>query len=103
QRGADGLAVHGRAQGQRPAGVRGGVDLAPLRLTRAPSVAWDRAALGTLAALVAVRMVAGFQFHALAVVAPLLVAELGLSYTEAGSLIGAYVLPAVLLSIPGGV
>lgn len=66
-------------------------------------MAWDRAALGTLAALVAVRMVAGFQFHALAVVAPLLVTELGLSYTEAGSLIGAYVLPAVLLSIPGGV
>lgn len=63
---------------------------------------WDRAALGTLAALVAVRMVAGFQFHSVAVVAPLLVAELGLSYTEVGSLIGAYVLPAVLLSIPGG-
>ena len=66
-------------------------------------MAWDRAALGVLAALVAVRMVAGFQFHSMAVVAPLLVAELGLSYTEAGSLIGAYVLPAVLLSIPGGV
>ena len=64
---------------------------------------WDRAALGVLAALVAVRMVAGFQFHAVAVVAPLLVVDLGLSYTEVGSLIGAYVLPAVLLSIPGGV
>ncbi len=66
------------------------------------SPGWTRASLAVLAAFVAVRLSAGFQFHAVAVVAPLLVPALGLSYTEAGSLIGAYVLPAVLLSIPGG-
>ena len=66
------------------------------------SPGWTRASLAVLAAFVAVRLSAGFQFHAVAVVAPLLVPALGLSYTEVGSLIGAYVLPAVLLSIPGG-
>lgn len=66
------------------------------------SPGWTRASLSVLAAFVAVRLSAGFQFHAVAVVAPLLVSALGLSYTEVGSLIGAYVLPAVLLSIPGG-
>jgi len=66
------------------------------------SPGWTRASLAVLAAFVAVRLSAGFQFHSVAVVAPLLVPALGLSYTEAGSLIGAYVLPAVLLSIPGG-
>lgn len=63
---------------------------------------WTLPAFAALGGLVAVRLVAGFQFHAAAVVAPLLAAALGLSYTEIGTLIGAYVLPAVLLSVPGG-
>lgn len=63
---------------------------------------WTRSALAALASLVAVRLAAGLQFHSVAVVAPLIIQGLGLSYTQVGSLIGAYVLPAVLLSIPGG-
>src|SRR3954470_12843816 len=45
----------------------------------------------------------GMQFQALASVAPLMVADLGLSYTQVGWLIGVYMLPGMLLALPGGV
>lgn len=45
----------------------------------------------------------GFQFQAVAAVAPLMVAELGLSWVQVGSLIGLYMLPGAFFALPGGV
>jgi MFS family permease len=45
----------------------------------------------------------GFQFQSVASVAPLIVADLGLSYTQLGALTGLYMLPGVLFAATGGV
>jgi MFS family permease len=45
----------------------------------------------------------GFQFQAVAAVAPLMVADLGLSWVQLGSLIGLYMLPGAVFALPGGV
>ena len=45
----------------------------------------------------------GFQFQSVGSVAPLLVAELGLSYAQLGTLIGLYMLPGAFFALPGGV
>jgi MFS family permease len=44
----------------------------------------------------------GFQFQSVASVAPLLIADLGLSYAQLGTLIGLYMLPGALFALPGG-
>jgi MFS family permease len=44
----------------------------------------------------------GFQFQSIASVAPFLVADFGLSYTEAGLLMGVYMLPGAALALPSG-
>jgi MFS family permease len=55
-----------------------------------------------LIVLTAARASMGFQFQSLASVAPLLVEELGVGYAEIGFLIGIYMLPGVVLALPGG-
>ena len=45
----------------------------------------------------------GFQFQAVAAVAPLMVAELQLTWVQLGSLIGLYMLPGAVFALPGGV
>lgn len=45
----------------------------------------------------------GFQFQAVAAVAPLIVGELQLTWVQLGSLIGLYMLPGAVLALPGGV
>ena len=45
----------------------------------------------------------GFQFQAVAAVAPLMVADLELSWVQLGSLIGLYMLPGAVFALPGGV
>jgi MFS family permease len=55
-----------------------------------------------LALVVVVRTAVGFQFQSIAAVGPFLVADLGLSYAELGTLIGLYLLPGTLLALPGG-
>ena len=45
----------------------------------------------------------GFQFQAAAAVAPLMVAELQLTWVQLGSLIGLYMLPGAVFALPGGV
>jgi MFS family permease len=45
----------------------------------------------------------GFQFQSVASVGPLLVADLGLSYAQLGTLIGLYMLPGAFIALPGGV
>jgi MFS family permease len=44
----------------------------------------------------------GFQFQSVASVAPLMVADLGLSYAQLGTLIGLYMLPGAFFALPGG-
>jgi MFS family permease len=45
----------------------------------------------------------GFQFQAVAAVAPLMVADLQLTWVQLGSLIGLYMLPGAVFALPGGV
>jgi MFS family permease len=45
----------------------------------------------------------GFQFQSVASVAPLMIAELGLSYAQLGTLLGLYMLPGAAFALPGGV
>lgn len=69
---------------------------------------WDSLAVAmgnrwaVLALVVVARTAMGFQFQSVAAVGPLLVADLGLSYVQLGTLIGLYLLPGVVLSMPGG-
>ncbi len=56
-----------------------------------------------LAIVFVTRTSMGFQFQAVAAVAPLMVADLGLSWVQLGSLIGLYMLPGAVFALPGGV
>src|SRR4029450_1496620 len=56
-----------------------------------------------LALVFVARTSTGFQFQALASVAPLMITDLRLSYAELGTLIGLYVLPGAFLSWPGSI
>ena len=55
-----------------------------------------------LALIFVTRTSMGLQFQSIASVGPLLVADLGLSYAQLGTLIGLYLLPGVALALPGG-
>ncbi len=56
-----------------------------------------------LAIIFVTRTSMGFQFQAVAAVAPLMVADLGLTWVQLGSLIGLYMLPGAVFALPGGV
>jgi predicted MFS family arabinose efflux permease len=56
----------------------------------------------TLALIFCTRISMGVQFQSIASVAPLLVDDLHVSYVEAGTLVGLYLAPGVVLSVPGG-
>ena len=55
-----------------------------------------------LAALFLARTAMGFQFQSVASAAPFLIRDLQLGYAEIGTLIGIYMLPGVLIALPGG-
>lgn len=55
-----------------------------------------------LAVLAFARIAMGFQFQAVASVSPFLVDEFGIDYASVGTLIGLYLLPGVVLALPGG-
>jgi len=55
-----------------------------------------------LAVLTAARVSMGFQFQSLASVAPILVRDMGLGFADVGFLVGLYMLPGILLAVPGG-
>jgi MFS family permease len=55
-----------------------------------------------LVALFLIRVAGGFQFQAVAVATPMLVAH-GLSYAQTGALLGAFVLPGIIVTVPAGV
>ena len=56
-----------------------------------------------LALIFITRTSMGFQFQSIGSVGPLLVADLGLTYAQLGTLIGLYLLPGVALALIGGV
>ena len=55
-----------------------------------------------LAVIFLVRTSMGFMFQGVASVAPLLVGEFGLSYGQIGLLMGLFLLPGVIIALPGG-
>lgn len=56
-----------------------------------------------LAILFLVRTAMGFQFQSVASAAPRLTGAFGIGYTEIGTLIGLYMLPGVIIALPGGI
>src|SRR3989441_12518485 len=56
-----------------------------------------------LAIVFVTRTSMGYQFQAIASVGPLLVTDLGLSWTQLGSLLGLYMLPGAFLALPAGI
>lgn len=55
-----------------------------------------------LAVLFAARAAIGFQFQSIGSVANPLIADLGIGYAEVGMLLGAYLLPGVIVAFPAG-
>jgi len=55
-----------------------------------------------LAVLFVARFALGYQFQSAGSVAPFLVRELGIDYAAVGMLVGVFLLPGVLISIPSG-
>lgn len=55
-----------------------------------------------LAALAFARAGMGFQFQSVAALAPFVSAELGLDHTQLGWLVGIYLLPGIVIALPGG-
>lgn len=55
-----------------------------------------------LGVLAFARIAMGFQFQAVASVSPFLVTEFGIDYASVGTLIGLYLLPGIVLALPGG-
>jgi len=55
-----------------------------------------------LGVLAFARIAMGFQFQAVASVAPFLVEEFSIDYASVGTLIGLYLLPGIVLALPGG-
>ena len=56
-----------------------------------------------LAVLTTARLALGFQFQSVGSTAPFLVADLGIDYTKVGFLIDLYLLPGVVVALPGGI
>ena len=56
-----------------------------------------------LALLCLARTAIAFQFQSVAALAPDLVARLGIDYARLGTLIGLYMLPGIVVAVPGGV
>jgi predicted MFS family arabinose efflux permease len=56
-----------------------------------------------LVVLVVVRTTMGFQFQSIGSLGPMLVAQFDISYAALGTLIGLYLLPGVIIALPGGV
>jgi MFS family permease len=56
-----------------------------------------------LAILFAARAATGFQFQSVGSVSQMLIQDLGLSYAQIGLLLGAYLLPGIVVAFPAGV
>src|SRR5260221_13032937 len=56
-----------------------------------------------LAVLFAARAATGFQFQSVGSTATMLMQDLAIDYSEIGMLLGAYLLPGVIVAFPAGV
>ena len=56
-----------------------------------------------LAVLVLARTAMGYQFQSIGSLSPLLVDEFGIDFAALGALIGLFMLPGIIISVPGGV
>ena len=56
-----------------------------------------------LAILFAARAATGFQFQSVGSISNMLIQDLGLSYAQIGLLLGAYLLPGIVVAFPAGV
>lgn len=56
-----------------------------------------------LAVLFIARLAMAFQFQSVAAVSQFLIGDLSLDYAQLGFLVGIYMLPGVVISLPGGV
>src|SRR5687767_13360497 len=56
-----------------------------------------------LGVLLLVRLALGYHFQAVGSVGPLLVRDLGIDWADVGMLVGAFMLPGLVVAIPGGV
>lgn len=55
-----------------------------------------------LGALCVVRLGIGFQFQTVGSVAPFLIDDLGIDYSQIGTLVGLFMLPGIVLALPAG-
>ena len=55
-----------------------------------------------LAVLFAARFALGYQFQSAGSVAPFLIRDLGIGYTQVGLLVGGFILPGIAISLPSG-
>src|SRR5436190_17513998 len=72
------------------------------RIDRSGSVAMSGRRWIILAVLFAARAATGFQFQSMGSATGLLMADLGIGYAEVGMLLGAYLLPGVIVAFPTG-
>ena len=55
-----------------------------------------------LVVLFVARFCLGYQFQSAGSVAPILISEFGLDYRQIGTLVGLFMLPGLVLALPGG-
>ena len=55
-----------------------------------------------LAVLFAARFALGYQFQSAGSVAPFLIRDFGIGYTQVGLLVGGFILPGIAISLPSG-
>jgi predicted MFS family arabinose efflux permease len=55
-----------------------------------------------LVVLFIARFCLGYQFQSVGSVAPFLISEFGLDYRQIGTLVGLFMLPGLVLALPGG-
>jgi len=55
-----------------------------------------------LVVLFVARFCLGYQFQSVGSVAPFLISEFGLDYRQIGTLVGLFMLPGLVLALPGG-
>lgn len=78
------------------------IDLSPPPLARRAGTAGANLRWAMLLVIFLTRTSMGFQFQSIAALTPFVVPAFGLSYAEVGLLMGLFMLPGVVIALPGG-
>jgi fucose permease len=78
------------------------IDLSPPAAARASRVPGASLRWAMLGVIFLTRTSLGFQFQSIAALTPFLVPAFDLSYAEVGLLMGLFMLPGVVIAVPGG-